>query len=158
MFYDFYLLPAKVFFNRAGVAVAIDTRRSFWTGFEAIVVSELDSTFVPAAGDTLTTTWIGNNVYEINGQLSLKPWETTRLNLIVTSAVQRMVNEVYTGRRGFLLTAGEAEFASVAGAGFDPGLLMQRFWFYGDDAPADSLRPYLQITYTRTNELTGEGR
>jgi len=158
LLYDFSQLPANVFINRAVLAVANDTTRAYGPGFEAIVVSELDSTFVPAAGDTLTTTWIGNNVYEINGQLSLKPWETTRLNLIVTSAVQRMVNEVYTGRRGFLLTAGEAEFASVAGAGFDPGLLMQRFWFYGDDAPADSLRPYLQITYTRTNELTGEGR
>ena len=156
LLFDFSKLPANVFINRAVLAVANDTTRAYGPGFEAIVVSELDSTLVPDTGDTVTTEWIGNNVYEINGRLSLKPWETTRLDLVVTAAVQRLVNQVYTGRRGFLQTAGEAEFASVAGAGFDPGLLMQRFWFYGDDAPADTLRPYLQITYTRTNVLTGE--
>jgi len=155
--FDFSQLQPNVYIQRAVLAVTNDTTRAYGPGFEAIVVAELDTTLIPAANDTLTTTELSQNVYEVSSQLSLKPWETTQLELLATTAVQRLVNDVYTGRRGLLQTGGEAFFAGVGGTGFDPAFLMQRFWFYGTDAPDSSMLPYLKITYSRSDELTAEG-
>jgi hypothetical protein len=155
--FDFSNLPPKVLINRARLLIAADSTRSYGPYAEGLVIGELDSTLVPAAVNELELGTLSANLFEVNGQNSLIPEQTGPLAFNVTQSVQRYVNNAYEGTRGFLVYAGESFSFYRQSLSTTPRTLLQRFWLYGNDAPADSLRPQLRITYTRNDDLSGGG-
>jgi hypothetical protein len=156
LLFDLSALPPNVFINRARLLVANDTTRAYGPESEGLVVSEFDPTLLPDAANELTLTTLERNFYQSGGQNSLIPEETGPLAFNVTGSVQRYVNSAYEGTRGFLILAGESFTGYRQTLQWNPGFFLQRFWFYGSDAPADSLRPQLRITYTRNDDISGE--
>jgi len=75
----------------------------------------------------------------------------------VTTLVQRVVNDVYTDPRGLVLTAGEDVFPTYDLTTVDPDFYFTEFRFFGT-AAADSLRPRLEITYSRNEARPGGAR
>ncbi|MGD9549018.1 MAG: hypothetical protein AB7V45_15930 [Candidatus Krumholzibacteriia bacterium] len=154
--FDFSALPHGAFINRAVFRVTNDTLAGFGN-LHSLVVSELDAEFLAEPAGTMTLDELGDAVYVITGQTSVDPALNRDLGFDVTQAVQRIVNEVYEGERGLVLTAGE-DFAPAYDQGvIDPEFYFSQFRFLGT-AAADSLRPRLEITYSLSEEITGGGR
>lgn len=148
-------LPPDVYINRAVLYVANDTTTSFGN-LESIVISEFDLDFFGSTGDSLPLPDLESAVYRISGMTSLDPTYNGVLQFNVTQAIQRIVNSVYEGEKGLIMTAGEDIFPSYDLSTVDPDFYFTQFNFFGTAAP-DSLRPQLRITYSGVDELTGGG-
>ncbi len=154
--FDFSGLPANVLINRAILAVTNDTTTSFGN-LHSLVVSELPVDLYEEPADTLSLEDLAQGVYVVTGQTSMDPALNRTIRFDVTQAVQRLVNHVYEGERGLVITAGE-DFAPLYDQGsIDPEFYLSQFDFLGF-AAADSLeRPHLEITYSLSGDLSGEG-
>ena len=157
LFFDFSSLPEDIFINRAVLAVANDTTTS-WGTLESIVVSEMDPELFGAEGDTLALDDLGAAVYPITGMISLDPTVNRLLEFNVTTAVQRMINGVYEGTRGFILTPGEDFLPSYDTTTLDPDFYFNQFNFFGTADPDTLFRPRLKITYTVNEIIQGGGK
>jgi len=153
--FDMSSLPDNISVNRAVLYVVNDTSTSFGN-LEAIVVSEYHMDWFGVPGDSIPLADLDDVTYNISGMSSLDPTSETVLQFNVTTAVQRIVNDVYEGERGFILTAGEDFFPNYDLSAVDPDFFLTQFNFFGT-AAADSLRPQLRITYSSIDELTGGG-
>jgi len=153
MRFDFSSLPANAIINRAVLAVTNDTTSSFGN-LQSVVVSEIDTEYFETAGDTLSLTDLEGAVYSISGMVNLDPVLNDYLEFNVTTARQRIVNSVYEGDRGFILTAGEDFLPSYDVDAMDPDFFFTQFEFFGTSA-ADSLRPHLNISYSSIEEING---
>lgn len=155
--FDFSKLPDDVLINRAVLRLTNNEALAFGNS-EAIVVSELDSLKLAAASsDTLTFAELDVATYVITGQTSLDPRNVRHLAFDVTTLVQRLVNDVYADPRGLVLTAGEDIFPTYDLTAVDPDFYFTEFHFFGT-ATADSLRPRLEITYSRHGDRMGGAR
>lgn len=154
--FDFSRLPDDVLINRAVLRLTNDQELAFGNN-EAIVVSELDSLKLAAAPLAMTIAELDEATYAITGQSSLGPKAVRHLAFDVTTLVQRLVNDVYTNPRGLVLTASEDIFPTYDLTAVDPDFYFTEFHFFGT-AAADSLRPRLEITYTRHEDRMGGAR
>ena len=154
--FDLSVLPENILINRAVLAVASDTLTSFGN-LEAIVVSELDTTLYGTPVDTLTLDELEANVYTASGLTSLDPTLNHKLEFNVTTSVQRVINGVYEGTRGFVLTAGEDVFSNYDLTSVDPDFYFTQFNFFGTAEADTSLRPRLKITYSRVEGVNEKG-
>ncbi len=153
--FDFSALPNNAFINRAVFAVTNDTTLSFGN-LHSLVISELPRDIYAEPTDSLSLQELGDEVFVITGQTSLDPVLNRDIRFDVTQAVQRMVNHVYEGERGLLMTAGE-DFSPLYDQGsIDPEFYFSQFNFMGIAAP-DSLRPRLEVTYSLAGDISGEG-
>ncbi len=156
--FDFSSLPANAFINRAVLAVSNDTTRSFGN-LQSMVISEISTDYIGVAGDTMPLLDLEGAVYQISGMVNLDPILNQDLEFNVTTAVQRVVNEVYEGERAFIMTAGEDFFPSYDADAVDPDFFFTQFSFFGNaDSVPDSLRPKLNITYTQMDVIEGQGK
>lgn len=153
--FDFSALPTNAFVNRAVLSVVNDTTTSYGA-LEAIVVSEFPLAALPAAGDSITLDEIRDDVYAISGMVNLDPFNNAVMEFNITTAVHRIVNGVYEGPRGFLMTAGEDMFPGYDVSSLDPDFYLTRFNFFGTSA-ADSLRPRLKVSYSVVEGINGGG-
>jgi len=153
--FDFSTLPANAMINRAVLTVTNDTTRSFGN-LQSMVVSEIGTEYVGVAGDTMPLVDLSGAVYQISGMVNLDPILNAHLEFNVTTAVQRIVNDVYEGDRAFIMTAGEDFFPSYDIDSLDPDFYFTQFSFFGSSA-ADSLRPKLKISYTQVDAIEEGG-
>lgn len=156
--FDFSSLPANAMINRAVLTVSNDTTSSFGN-LQSLVVSEISTDYIGVPGDTMPLADLEGAVYQISGMVNLDPILNEHLEFNVTTAVQRIVNEVYEGDRAFVMTAGEDFFPSYDIDSLDPDFFFTQFSFFGTspDVP-DSLRPKLKISYTQMDVIEGEGK
>jgi hypothetical protein len=155
--FDFSSLPRNAFINRAVLAVTNDTLTSFGN-LQSIVVSEIDTDLFGVHGDQLPLADLEGAAYRISGMVNLDPTLNEFLEFNVTTAIQRIVNNVYEGERGFILTAGEDFFPAYDLDSVDPDFFFTQFNFFSS-SEADTLRwPTLKITYSLVDELEGEGK
>ncbi len=155
--FDFSALPANAFINRAVLSVTNDTTRSFGN-LQSMVISEIDTRYVGTPGDTMPLLDLEGAVYQISGMVNLDPILNQYLEFNVTTAVQRVVNDVYEGERAFIMTAGEDFFPSYDFDSVDPDFYYTQFSFFGNsDAVPDSLRPKLKISYTQMDVIEEGG-
>lgn len=150
--FDFSALPDDVLVNRAVLRLTNDRDAAFGND-EAIVVAEIDSLKLAAAGP-LPLAELTAASYVITGQTSLDPTLSRHVAFDVTTLVQRLVNDVYAGPRAIVLAAGEDAFPTYDQQAVDPDFYFTEFRFLGT-AAADSLRPRLEITYSRRGERLG---
>ena len=146
-------LPTNARINRANLVVHNDTSRS--EGHRTVLTcSELPPAFAPPGVVTIDLGDLEPEIYFLHGLGSGQPEHLTEheLSFNVTSSIQRYVNSVYEGDRGFLLAAGEFFFTGF-NSNPDPDFWFTKWIFYG--AAADSnLRPRLDISYTLIDELS----
>ncbi len=154
--FDFSSLPENIFVNRAVLSVTNNISTSFGQ-LESIVVSEIDVNLFGVPGDSMPLANLDGATYTISGMTSLDPVTQELMEFAVTSAVQRIVNNVYEGERAFILTAGENIFPTYNFTPVSPDFYFNQFDFYGL-AAADTLRPKLKITYSSIDDLTGGGK
>jgi hypothetical protein len=150
--FDFSTLPDDVLINRAVLRLTNDRDVAFGND-ESIVVAEIDSLKL-AATAALPLAELTAASYVITGQASLSPTLNRHLAFDVTTLVQRLVNDVYAGPRAIVLAAGEDAFPTYDLAAVDPDFYFTEFRILGT-AAADSLRPRLEITYSRRGERLG---
>lgn len=153
--FDFSALPDDALVNRAVLRLTNDKDLAFGNS-EAIVVAEIDSLKLASAPAALTISELTTASYVITGQTSLDPAAARHLAFDVTTLVQRLVNDVYVGPRAIVLAAGEDAFGTYDLTATDPDFYFTEFRFFGT-AAADSLRPRLEITYSRRDERLGGG-
>ncbi len=154
--FDFSSLPENVFINRAILSVTNNVTTSFGQ-LEAIVVSEIDVELFGVPGDSMPLANLDGATYNISGMTSLDPYTHEKMDFVVTSAIQRIINDVYEGDRGFILTAGEDIYPVYNLTGVGPDFYFNQFDFFGTSA-ADTLRPKLKITYSSIDDLSGGGK
>jgi hypothetical protein len=155
--FDFSRLPDDVLINRAVLRLTNNQELAFGNS-EAIVVSEFNSANLAAApSDTMTFAELDEATYVITGQTSLDPTKVRHLAFDVTTLVQRLVNDVYADPRGLVLTAGEDIFPTYDLTSVDPDFYFTEFRFFGTTAE-DSLKPRLEITYSRHEDRMGGAR
>lgn len=152
--FDLSELPANAFINRAVVSVYNDTTRSFGT-LSSLVVSEFDTEYLVAQGDTLTLDELDAAAYVITGALSIDPWNDHRLEFNVTTAVQRQVNGAYEGTRAYLLSAAESFTPDYVTTSYGYDFYYNQFNFYGTNESDVLRRPRLKITYSLTEPIGG---
>lgn len=156
--FDLSALPANVRINRAQLVVVNDTSRSY--GHRSVLTcSEIPGDFVPEGRTTVGLDDIAPEVFLLSGNGTWEPEHLTEhtLRFNVTQSLQREVNGVLTEQRSFLLAPGEYFFRGW-NADPDPDFWFTKWVFHGTDA-APELRPRLEISYTRLDELSdGEGR
>ncbi len=151
--FDLDALPQHVRINRANLVVVNDTSRS--EGHRTVLTaSELRPEFAPPGETTVFLRDLEPEIYFLFGNGSWQPEHLTEheLNFNVTSSVQRFINSVYEGDRGFLIAAGEYFFPGY-NSNPDPDFWFTKWIFHGT-AAAPELRPRLEISYTRLDELT----
>lgn len=154
--FDFSAVPPDAYINRAVFCVSNDTLAGFGP-LQSLVVCELDTARFVGPQGGLTLDELGDEVFVVTGMTSIDPTYNRDLRFDVTQAVQRIVNGVYTGTRGLVLTAGE-DFAPTYDQGtVDPDFYFGQFQFYGLSA-ADSLRPRIEVTYSLDGAVGGGGR
>ncbi|MDY0108928.1 MAG: hypothetical protein RBT60_03240 [Candidatus Krumholzibacteria bacterium] len=152
--FDLSGLPANVRINRANLVVVNDTSRSLGHR-NVITCSEIRLDFAPPGRTTVNLSDIEPEIYLLFGNGTWEPEHLTEheLSLNVTESVQRYVNNAYSGTRGFLLAAGESIFPGWR-SDPKPDFWFTKWVFHGALA-APELRPRLEISYTRLDELTG---
>ncbi len=161
LLFDFSGLPPHAFINRALLSVTNDTTASFGN-LASISVLEWD---VTRFGDPFRTMQLDelddrNQYYSfhVTGQNSLDPKYHKTIQFDVTQAVLRIINQVYPGTRGLILTAGEDFLPEGGFISVNPDFYYREFRFKGTAAAEQTQRPQLKITYSIVNDLDGEGK
>jgi hypothetical protein len=161
LLFDLSDLPPNAFINRALLTVTNDTTVAFGT-LGAISVLEWD---VTRFGDPYKTIELDElndpsqrYSFYVTGQNSLDPTYHTTINFDVTQAILRVVNQVYTGTRGFILTAGEDFLPTGSFSSVSPDFYYREFRFMGSAAADPEMRPQLKITYSLVDDLVEGGK
>ncbi len=157
--FDLSALPANVRINRAQLVVVNDTSRSY--GHRTVLTcSEVPVDFVPGGRTTVGLDDIAPEVFLLAGNGSWQPEHLSdhTFRFDVTQSLQRGINGAFAGERSFLIAAGEYFFPGW-NSDPDPDFWFTKWVFHGT-AATPQLRPRLEISYTRLDELTdqGEGR
>ncbi|MCK9995703.1 MAG: hypothetical protein KAH56_05400, partial [Candidatus Krumholzibacteria bacterium] len=163
LYFDLSALPPHAFINRALLSITNDPTAGFGN-LGSIAVSEWD---VARFGDPYRTmeitelwdaglTGSGRYSYHVTGARSLDPPRMETIQLDVTQAILRIINQVYYGTRGFILTGAE-DFFPEGSAEVNPDFYYREFRFKGTAAADQAHRPQLKITYSVVNDLDGEG-
>ena len=161
LLFDLSALPPHAFINRALLSVTNDTTVSFGP-LSSIAVLEWDET---RFGDPYATIPVNdlNDLHDrysfhITGQNSLDPGINANIQFDVTQAILRVINDVYYGTRGLILTGGEDFFPEGFSSPVNPDFYYREFRFFGS-AAADSVhRPQLKITYSVVDDLEEGGQ
>lgn len=160
LLFDFSGLPPHAFINRALLSVTNDTTISFGN-LSAISVLEWD---LARFGDPFRTMNLDelddpNDYYSfhVTGQASLDPTYNETIQFDVTQAVLRIINQVYPGTRGLILTGGENFFPEGRFTSISPDFYYREFRFMGAAAADQTQRPQLKITYSIVSDLDLEG-
>ncbi|MEN8007631.1 MAG: hypothetical protein ABFS42_11485 [Candidatus Krumholzibacteriota bacterium] len=159
--FDLSGLPPNAFINRALLSVTNDTLAALGN-LGAISVLEWD---VERFGDPYATILLDDlddrhdyHSFHITGQTSLDPRLHATIQFDVTQAVLRVVNQVYTGTRGLILTGGEDFLPEGFSAGVNPDFYYREFRFLGTAAADPAQRPQLKITYSLVDDLEKGGQ
>jgi len=153
--FDLSSLPENVLINRAVLGIYNDTTRSYGP-LANIVCAHIDSSFVATVVDSVTLDELEDAVQSITGRASLDPYTLHRLEFNITRSLQREINGVFDEPIRYIFCAAEDFFPTYDVSGPDPDFQLARFHFFGTTA-LDTLRPYLDITYSRIDELTKGG-
>ena len=160
LLFDLSGLPPHAFINRALLSVTNDTTVSFGN-LSSIVVLEWDEA---RFGDPFATIPLDdlndpNDRYSfhVTGQNSLDPGRNAIIQFDVTQAILRIVNEVYFGTRGLILTGGEDFLPEGSFISVNPDFYYREFQFFGTSAVDPAHRPQLKITYSVVNDLEKGG-
>jgi hypothetical protein len=151
--FDLGEFPAGVFVNHAVLSVVNDTLQGYGP-LESIVAAEVSSSFLDTLSGPVALETLGKKVNVISGRRGLDPTLQTRINFDVTSMVQRRVNGIFSVPVRIMLLGPEDFFPNYDTGTLDPDYFLKRFRFYGSGAEP-SLRPYLKVTYTRIDALSG---
>ncbi len=95
--------------------------------------------------------------FHITGQTSLDPTFHEVIQFDVTQAILRIINEVYTGTRGFVLVGGENFVPEGIFTSVNPDFYYREFHFLGTSALDPVHRPQLKFTYSIVNDIDPEG-
>jgi hypothetical protein len=148
-------LPPNVFINRAVIGLINDTEESYGP-LETIVVSEIDSSFAPTGDFTVDLAVLEDQARVVTGRVNLTPDGDTVVEFNISSSLQRYINGAFSEPLRYLFSAAEDFFPSFA-SGPDPSFFFQRFRFFGTGVSDPEKRPYLLITYTPEEALSGGG-
>jgi hypothetical protein len=151
--FDLSALPDNAYINRAVLVMHNDTDRGFGQ-LQTLIVSEFDVDMFGDPFGTITLDELEAAVYAVTGTLNNEPDYNERFDFNVTVSVQRLVNGAYDGTRGFVITADEDVFTNFDFSTLDPDFWFNEFRFHGT-AAGDSLRPRLQVTYSRMTPQEG---
>lgn len=161
LLFDLSALPPHAFINRALLSVTNDTTVAFGN-LGAISVLEWDEVrFHPPYNPTTVSALNDPSQrysFHVTGQSSLDPTLNTTIQFDVTQAILRIINNVYTGTRGFILSAGENFLPEGAFTSVSPDFYYREFRFMGTAAADPLQRPQLKITYSVVSDLDGEGK
>ena len=161
LLFDFSGLPPHAFINRALLSVTNDTTVSFGNlGSLSVLEWDLARFGEPFRTMELDELDDSNQYYSfhVTGQTSLDPAYNETIQFDVTQAVLRIINQVYTGTRGLILTAGEDFLPEGGSTSVNPDFYYREFRFMGAAAADQTQRPQLKITYSIVNELDREGK
>ncbi len=160
LYFDLASLPPNAFINRAVLSITNDSSVSFGT-LGTIKVLEYD---VQRFGDPYRTMELDELndpsdrfSFVVTGATSLDPVLEETIQFDVTQAILRIINEVYLGTRGFLLTDDEDFYAGIRSTAVNPDFYYREFRFKGTGDANQAHRPQLKITYSVVNDLNGEG-
>jgi hypothetical protein len=160
LLFDLSGLPPHAFINRALLSVTNDTTVSFGA-LSSISVLEWDEA---RFGDPFKTVELSElndpsqrYSFHITGQNSLDPTLHTIIQFDVTQAMLRVINNVYSGTRGFILAGGENFLPEGGFISVSPDFYYREFRFLGTDAEDPLHRPQLKITYSVVNDLDEGG-
>lgn len=161
LLFDLSSLPPNAFINRALLTVTNDREKSFGP-LSGIGVLEWETTFFGDPYRTIPLRDI-NDPYQyysfyVTGQTSLDPRLNQVINFDVTQAILRIINNVYDGTRGLLLTGGEKFLPVGLSSYVTPDFFYEEFRFMGTGAADPADRPQLKITYSIVNEINGESK
>ena len=159
--FDLTGLPPQAFINRALLTVTNDTTVSFGQ-LGALSVLEWDESLYGDPYRTTTVTEVSDlsqtYSFYLTGQGGLDPFLDRTIQFDVTQAILRVINNVYVGQRGFLLTGAEDNFPTGLLSPVNPDFYYREFRFLGTGAANPEDRPQLKITYSLVDELQGEGK
>lgn len=150
--FDLSELPDAALINRAALFIATDSTLSYGPMI-SIVASEVPTSML-AGRDTVTLQELEESANTITGWTSVNPRTTGLIGLDLTGSVQRVVNDVVGEPISWLITAGEDFTGAYDLQSYDPDFYLGRFVMAG--TAVDSLRPYLQITYSPFGSIEGE--
>jgi len=161
LLFDLSGLPPHAFINRALLSVTNDTTVSFGN-LSSISVLEWDEA---RFGDPFKTVELSELIdpserysFHVTGQNSLDPTLHTIIQFDVTQAMLRVINNVYSGTRGFILTGGEDFLPEGGFIPVNPDFYYREFRFMGTNAEDPLHRPQLKITYSVVNDLDEGGK
>jgi hypothetical protein len=161
LLFDLSGLPPHAFINRALLSVTNDTTVSFGN-LSSISVLEWDEA---RFGDPFKTVELSELYdpserysFHLTGQNSLDPTLHTIIQFDVTQALLRVINNVYSGTRGFILAGGEDFLPEGGFISVNPDFYYREFRFMGTAAADPLHRPQLKITYSVVNDLDGGGQ
>jgi hypothetical protein len=161
LLFDLSGLPPHAFINRALLSVTNDTTVSFGT-LSSISVLEWDEARFGDPPETVELSELNDSSqrysFHITGQNSLDPTLHTIIQFDVTQAMLRVINNVYSGTRGFILTGGEDVLPEGGFISVSPDFYYREFRFMGTDAEDPLHRPQLKITYSVVNDLDEGGK
>ncbi len=164
LYFDLSALPPHAFINRALLSVTNDPTAGFGN-LSSIAVLEWD---VARFGDPyrtmeITELWDASLTgaerysYHVTGGQSMDPPRMDTVQFDVTQAILRIINQVYYGTRGLILTGAE-DFLPEGSREVNPDFYYREFRFKGTGAADQAHRPQLKITYSVVNDLDGEGK
>jgi hypothetical protein len=160
LYFDLSALPPNAFINRAVLSVTNDSDVSFGN-LGGIKVLEWDVERFGAPADTINVLDLNDPSarysFIVTGATSLDPTLEETIQFDVTQAILRIINNVYLGTRGFLLTDEETFYPGLSSTGVNPDFYYREFHFKGSADGDQAHRPQLKITYSVVNELNGEG-
>jgi len=161
LLFDLSGLPPHAFINRALLSVTNDTTVSFGP-LSSIAVLEWDETrfgdpFVTIPLDDLNDR-SDRYSFRVTGQTSLDPSFNAIIQFDVTQAILRIINNVYYGTRGLILTGGEDFLPEGVTTKVNPDYYYREFQFMGTSAADPAHRPQLKITYSIVNDLEKGGQ
>ncbi len=152
--FDYADLPVNAYINRAVLRLTNDPATAFGP-LQTMIVAELDTLEFQGPVRTVDVSRLDGE-YNISARTGLDPTLETIIEFDVTQAVQRVINNVYTGTRGFVLMAPEGFANNIATSSVPADFYYRRFNFFGTGAAPDQV-PVLRITYSRIDELDGGG-
>ncbi len=151
--FDLSNLPEQVRINRATLFMWADSTLGYGPK-EAIVLNEVPTDLVNGA-EYVTLDDLIELANPSSGQTNVDPASTAWVGIDVTASFQRVVNGVIVNEISYLLTGGEDFTGIYDVTAPDPDFYLSRFVFAG--TAADTLRPYLEITYSEFGTGGGEG-
>ena len=149
--FDLDALPDEVKVNRAVLYFAADSTASYGPKI-SVVASEVPASSL-VGRDTISLQELEEVAEVSGGWTSVDPRATGWIGLDISGSVQRIVNHVIDEPICWLITAGEDFTGGYDNHSYDPDFYLVKFDLAG--TAVDSLRPYLQVTYSPYSSSEG---